>query len=162
MNIFYVERDPEKAARALADKHVVKMVLETAQLLSTAHRVLDGPTLPDGREQMLYKATHINHPSSKWVRESNNNYNWLFVHFHALLDEYTYRYEKTHACEKMLPYLQLLPVKIPIGPLTPPPCAMDEQYRISEDALENYRNYYKHGKKHLHSWKNRQPPAWIA
>jgi len=96
------------------------------------------------------------------VRESNNTYNWLFVHFHALLDEYTYRYEKTHACEKMLPYLQLLPVKIPIGPLTPPPCAMDEQYRISEDALENYRNYYKHGKKHLHSWKNRQPPAWIA
>lgn len=161
MNIFYVDRNANSAAQALVDKHVVKMVLETAQLLSTAHRVLDGDPLPDGRENHLYKATHINHPSSKWVRQSNNNYNWLFAHFLALLDEYTYRYEKEHKCAGLVRYLMVPPKNIPSGYFTPPTCAMDEQYKISNDALENYRYYYNEGKKHLHSWKKRPVPHWI-
>ena len=72
MNIFYIDKDPIKAAQMACDKHVVKMILETAQLLCTAHRVIDGVDLQMNsllEETTMYRATHINHPSTKWVRE---------------------------------------------------------------------------------------------
>ena len=93
MNIFYVHEDAATCAQQHVDKHVVKMILEYAQLLSTAHRVLDGQEteglspsgrkqkiwkLPDERDDVLYKATHMNHPSAKWARHSVHNYMWLF------------------------------------------------------------------------------------
>jgi len=176
MNVFYLSSDPYEASRLMVDKHVVKMILESAQLLSTAHRVLDGQEyidassgrkirrwkLDDSREQHLYSATHMNHPSAKWVRESDNNYNWLFCHFHGLLNEYTYRYSKHHKCTSMMEWLSSPPKNIPNGPKTQPPCAMDKAYVISEDAVVNYRNYYKHGKSHILYWTKRPAPAWIA
>ncbi len=177
MNIFYVAECPVEAAQALVDKHVVKMVLESAQLLSTAHRVLDGQeiigTSPSGRKQkqwklydaretVLYKATHINHPSAVWIRQNVENYNWLVEHFFALLDEYTYRYDKKHKCMGELSFQLCTPPKnLEYAELTPPPSCMDEKYIISENVVDNYRNYYILGKSDLHCWKRRDPPNWI-
>lgn len=176
MNIFYIDKNPEIAAMQLVDKHVVKMILEYAQLLSTAHRVLDGVqsvdsstgrkkkiwVLSDHRENVLYKATHVNHPSAIWARQSNNNYNWLYCHFVATCKEYTHRYGKTHLTEsKLLDALKSVPRNIPVDYLTPMPCAMPDEYKISNDPVENYREYYRKSKADLHSWKNRERPDWI-
>jgi len=177
MNIFYIDENPVQAAQWMVDKHVVKMILESAQLLSTAHRLLDGeeyvgqtPTgrkakrwrLHDAREPVVYSATHINHPSCVWTRSSVENYNWLVDHFFALMAEYTYRYDKEHVCFGELSYmLQSPPKNLKDWDMTPMPSAMDDKYKISNDALTNYRNYYKLGKVDLHNWKRREPPEWI-
>ena len=100
MNIFYLDRDPVIAAQMMCDKHVVKMILESAQMLSTAHRVLDGDEYAN--KMGLYKMAHKNHPSTIWVRSSERIIEWLWEHYVALMDEYTYRYGKTHATERML------------------------------------------------------------
>lgn len=178
MNVFYLDKDPVAAAQALVDKHVTKMILETCQLLSTAHRVLDGEEyigksksgrnvkrwkLPDMREKTLYKATHVNHPSAKWVRESIENYNWTVEHLIALCNEYNHRYGKVHKCWCRLTFpLASPPHNLKEWNWTEPPSAMAEEYIISDDPLTNYRNYYKNGKAELHSWKKRNPPDWIA
>ena len=92
--------DPDIAAQMMCDKHVVKMILESAQMLSTAHRVLDGDEYAD--RVGLYKMTHKNHPSSIWVEVLIENYDWLWAHMDALMKEYTYRYGKHHATERMI------------------------------------------------------------
>ena len=168
MNIFYLSKDPDECARWMVDKHVVKMILETAQLLSTAHRVLDGDengNLPDKLiNELMYKRTHKNHPSAIWARASDSNYRWLYHHLLALLKEYTYRYGKQHAVatKGIARLLSHEPSNIKPGRKTPMPSCMDEEYRISEDPVINYRNYYVKGKSHIHSWKNREPPSWIT
>lgn len=178
MNIFYIHTDPKMCAEWAVDSHCVKMILESAQLLSTAHRVLDGVQytdktktgrnvkrwlLDDHREQELYSATHINHPSAVWVRESGRHYRWLWHYLKEHCYEYTHRYGKTHKVEQsgLLESLTFTPNNIPETSFHQPPSCMDTKYIISKDAIENYRNYYKVGKAHLHKWKNRQPPAWI-
>jgi len=177
INIFYVDEDPMDAAQALVDKHVVKMILESAQLLSTAHRVLDGQEiegksatgrkarrwiLPDARDDVMYAATHINHPSAVWCRTSVRNYDWLVDHFYALMREYNHRYNKTHKCYGELSYmLQSPPHNLKAWEWTEMPSCMAEEYIISKDPIINYRNYYREGKKNLHKWTNRQPPEWI-
>jgi hypothetical protein len=184
MNVFYVDKNPTIAAQCLVNSHCVKMILESAQLLSTAHRVLDGKltvekkvvngslpirhrnvkrwVLDDDRESALYSATHVNHPSAIWCRQSTANYVWLYDHFIALLDEYTYRYGKKHKCETMASVLRDVPNNISPANFTQPPPAMDDSYIISEDSVVNYRNYYKHGKSHLHKWTNREAPLWMT
>ena len=177
MNIFYIDEDPIQAAQWMVDKHVVKMILESAQLLSTAHRILDGREvegksktgrkvrrwiLDDSRDEVIYTATHINHPSVVWCRESVENYNWLVDHFFALMQEYTHRYEKTHKCFGDLSYmLQSPPNNLKEWDWTPMPSAMADEYKISDDPLTNYRNYYKIGKSNMHKWTNREKPEWI-
>jgi len=176
MNIFAVDSSPIVSAQSLVDRHVVKMILETAQLLSTAHRVVDGSEtiekskvgrkikrwkLSDNRETKLYLATHINHPSSIWCRASNNNYNWLYIHFLELLREYTYRYNKIHKCSFLVDVLKTPPCNITIGPKTSVTATMPDVYKIRGNSVESYRNYYRLGKAHLHKWTNRTPPDWI-
>lgn len=180
INIFFLDEDPVLAAQYQVDKHVVKMIVETAQLLSTAHRVLDGLevqltvekdgklrkkkvwVIDDERNGILYNATHINHPSAVWVRESVENYNWLVDHLFALSDEYTYRYGKKHATIQKLGYeIQSPPFNLKEWDWTQPPCAMAEEYIISDNYIENYRNYYAKGKSKFHKWKNRPQPEWI-
>lgn len=177
MNIFYISSDPVQAAEWMVDKHVVKMILESAQLLSTAHRVLDGReiegrtdtgrkarrwVLDDAREHIIYKATHVNHPSAIWCREAVENYNWLVDHFFALMAEYKYRYNKDHACFGELSYMLASPPKnLQDYDMTKMPSAMADEYIISEDPIVNYRNYYKLGKINLHKWTKRKPPEWI-
>jgi len=177
MNLFFLSGDPVQCAEWHADKHVVKMVLETAQLLSSAHRVLDGldhtvaadgtraaarkGTLPDERERTLYKITHANHPCAKWVRASSGNYAWAFQLFVALCDEYTFRYKKTHACERLMRALATPPTGIQRGEMTPPAQAMPDTYK-GDDPVAAYRAYYTHDKKHLFAWKGRKaPPPWL-
>ena len=176
MNIFYVHENPVIAAQSLVDKHVVKMVLETAQLLSTAHRVIDGVMsvdassgrkkkvwkLPDDRDDILYSATHINHPSAVWARQSISNYNWLVEHLFALGDEYTYRYGKKHLTMTKLGYeLQSPPFKLKEYDWTKMPSCMPDCYKTSDNPVINYRNYYRGDKARMHAWKNRDIPDWI-
>lgn len=156
MNIFYLDNNPVVAAKAMTDKHVVKMILESAQLLCTAHRVIDGdpviqysangrrltryshPTLDD----VLYKSTHINHPSGVWARESKANYLWLYEHFLALCAEYTHRYNKVHASyDKLGTILSTPPLAIASSPFTPIKLAMPVAYHLS-DPVKAYRYYY--------------------
>ena len=179
MNIFYLDHDVTKCAEMHNDKHVVKMILEYAQLLSTAHRVLDGVeliglsdsgrkkkfwTLGDSRDYTLYKATHINHPSAVWVRKSAQNYMWLAEMLEVLCGEYTYRYGKVHKVERD-GLMQLLknefPKNLPIAPFTEPTPAMPDDVKVSGDSIKSYRNYYINNKAHLANWKKRQVPEWF-
>jgi hypothetical protein len=177
MNIFYLHNDPKICAEMHVDKHCVKMILEYAQLLSTAHRVLDGLesttlsvsgrkkkvwTIGDDRNDVLYSATHINHPSAIWVRKSDANYAWLFRMFGALMDEYTYRYGKIHACERLADALSHRPKNIPKGPFTEPTPAMPDHYKVSGDSISSYKNYYLGDKTRMFSWKKRETPSWIS
>jgi hypothetical protein len=175
MNIFYLHEDPATCAEYHCDKHVVKMILEYAQLLSTAHRVLDGTiyyetsertgnmikrySLPDSRDFWLYKATHINHPSAVWVRKSVSNYIWLDDLFEKLLEEYKHRYGKVHKCAQLYYALHSQPDNIPIGPFTPPTLAMPEEHKVKESNRECYRDYYH--TKHFAKWTNRETPEWF-
>ena len=164
MNIFYLDRDVQLAAQYHCDKHVVKMILESAQLLSTAHRYLDGEmqirqrlvpgtlenpkyrkhkswVLQDAREHVLYSATHINHPSAIWCRENIQNYNWLYQLFHELCHEYTYRYGKVHACAKLIDVLRSPPVNIKFGDFFAPTPAMPPELKIVADNPQPGRKY---------------------
>ena len=176
MNVFYLDSDPKVCAEQHCDKHVVKMILEYAQLLSTAHRVLDGIQsvgisktgrkqtsydLPDSRELKLYRATHINHPSAAWVRKSSGNYDWLYVMWRELMSEYTFRYHKRHACEKLIQQLRKLPYNIPQGRFTEPPPAMPDYCKIPGDSIRSYRNYYIQEKASFAKWK-RETPQWFV
>lgn len=174
MNIFYLDNNATACAKAHYDKHVVKMILEYAQLLSTAHRLLDGTvytektknnrnikrySLTSDKEAVLYKATHINHPSAVWVRESISNYYWLLSLFENLLEEYTYRYGKIHKTGELLEALQDAPKNIPnIGPTVIPQAMPDECKR--ENSLDAYRNYYLTAKKQMLSYTKRNAPMW--
>ena len=178
MNIFYLDNDPTTCAQMHNDKHVVKMILEYAQLLSTAHRILDGTeftgvsktgrkqtrfVLSDSRESVLYSSTHANHPSAIWVRKSYENYEWLYQLFLAVLKEYTHRYGKLHACEKLVDVLRTPPTNIPKGVgFTEPTPAMPDEVKIVGSSLASYKNYYIKNKAHLASWKKRNIPEWYA
>ena len=183
MNVFYLSEDPQLCAKWSVDSHCVKMILESAQLLSTAHRILDGTQyieektlangrkrnvqrwrLPDQREGILYSATHVNHPCAIWVRTNQNNYAWAWQYLKEHCDEYTHRYGKIHKVESsgLLKQLDPIPDNINMSDYkTIVPSAMDPKYIISEDPILNYRNYYKYGKAHLHKWKNREAPQWL-
>lgn len=178
MNIFYLDKDPKLAAQYHCDKHVVKMILESAQLLSTAHRVLDGVqghyisagnrkikqwTLSDWRENLLYKTAHYNHPCAVWVRISSENYMWLYHLFMELCIEFRNRYHKIHLSEeKLADVLSYLPDNIPIITFTEPIQAMElyAQCMVPGNSVEAYRNYYKQIKSEIAEWKFTEKPYW--
>ena len=183
MNIFYLDNDPKVCAEMHNDKHCIKMILEYAQLLSTAHRVLDGTlssglsktgrkqtryVLPDSRESILYVATHINHPSAIWCRQSYANYVWLSKLLTELCREYTYRYGKVHKVESIGLEEELMypPINIPAHKsFTEPTPAMPEDIKIKGDSIKSYHNYYINNKMHLASWRgkinSRNVPEWF-
>ena len=181
MNIFILDKDPIKAAQLQCDKHIVKMIVESAQMLSTAHRVLDGKlskrlsksgktkvkywSFDDHREQVLYKAVHVGHPCTVWTMKSNNNYNWHYCHFIALCEEYRYRYGKTHATEtKLAGILSTPPANIPIGYLTPQPLAMGSNPECIDpnDIVGSYRKFYQTKQLRFKMiWTKRQIPEWF-
>jgi hypothetical protein len=157
VNIFYLDHDPVLAARYQVDKHVVKMILETAQLLCTAHHVHNTAT------DWMYKPTHRNHPSAIWCRETGGNYMWLWLHGMSLCDEYTLRYKKTHATTYIMRRLALPPKPLctSLNDRTPVRLAMPDEYKV-DCPVQSYRNYYQHGKRELHQWTRRPKPTWIA
>jgi hypothetical protein len=143
MNIFYLHAIASKAAEYHCDKHVVKMILETAQLLYSAHWVLN----PEGLPEDAYRKTHVNHPCAIWVRESLSNYKWLAELGYWLCQEYRFRYgDKTHKTEARLDWLRANPPAslIDIG-ATPPRQAMPDDYK-HPDAVMAYRTYYVENK----------------
>jgi hypothetical protein len=142
MNIFFVDRNPVTAAQMLCDKHVVKMTLETAQILST---VTGGP----------YGPTHKHHPSTLWAATQPG---WVFDHFLGLLAEYKYRYGKTHKCSSIIHQLPLLPAD---QPWTDPPQCMPEQFKQT-DTVAAYRAYYLGDKARFARWTLRPPPEWFT
>jgi len=156
MNIFYLHHVPAVAAKMHCDKHVLKMILETAQLLSTAHRVLN----PTGDHSNKYKKTHVNHPSAIWTRESASNYCWAHTLLRALLIEYTQRWGKEHATTRMVEPLQFPPIgmNLLIDWREPPQC-MPDKYKAG-DTVQAYRNYYIGEKSHFAKWKNGAPSWW--
>ena len=158
MNIFYFDECPVISAEAQPDKMLVKMPLETAQMLCTAHRVLDGDEYADSVG--LYKEAYKNHPCTVWARQSSGNYEWLYVHFLALGMEYTYRYGKEHASiTKLAKPLMKSPKNIHKGDMTPLAQAMPDEYK-DDDPIVAYRNYVIH-EKHYAQWnKNREQPTW--
>jgi len=141
MNIFYLDKDPVKAAQVQYNKHVVKMILESAQMLCTAHHVYGFP------EDVPYKQAHLNHPSTIWCRQNRHNYMWLYRHMIALGNEYTKRYGKTHlSITKCKNILRSYPALIPDGEFTQPPQAMPNEYK-NKCSVQAYWNYYI-GEKH--------------
>ena len=139
MNIFYLSTDPEKAAKYMYNKHVVKMILESAQLLCTAHVISDGENA-----NVPYKVTHKNHPSAIWARESTSNYKWLYNHMIALGEEYTRRYGKKHlTILKCSGVLSNAPTNVTKTELTPMPQCMPDQYKVPGNSVEAYWNYYE-------------------
>lgn len=149
MNIFVLDEDPNKAARYACDKHVVKMILESAQLLCSA--------FPDGNAP--YKKTHHNHPCAVWAREREENYEWLVQHAYALCVEYTKRYSKRHRSSEVIQWCDMRRPSLPSGPMTDFPQAMPDQYK-NPDPVVAYRNYYMGEKANFAKWKT-EVPHWF-
>ena len=178
MNIFYLDKKPHVAAAMMCDKHVVKMIVETAQMLSTTHRFMMGVPLNSthpvsGRsykkyimgdpktDQMLCKATMINHPCNVWIREDSTHYFWLWAHGMDLLKEYTWRYNKTHSMENLYRnYLAFPPVNLRHNQFNEPPQAMPDNCKVQGDAVKAYRQYYIQEKSRFAKWKMGNMPDW--
>jgi len=186
MNIFILDKDPISAAKQHCDKHVIKMIVEAAQMLSTAHRILDGVEIRESRtlangtvrsvkvwkhfdqtmDSALYQATHANHPSNLWTRHTRENYKWHYELFRALCDEYTHRYGKIHATDtKLRTLLGQFPAKLSDGPLTPFALAMKSQPECidANDPVGSYRKFYQTKQdKFSMKWTNREVPSWFV
>lgn len=174
MNIFYLDINSKKSAEYHNDKHVIKMIIEYAQLLSTAHRVLDGEIYFELSKKnrkikryklqldddIFYKATHINHPSAIWVRQSSEHYKFLFEMFKSLCSEYTKRYFKTHKTSRLLTILEKTPKNIKNVEFKEPPLAMPEYCKL-DGAVESYRNYYLKEKQKILNYTNTEIPYWV-
>ena len=144
MNIFYLHPDPLTAPRYMYDRHVVKMILESAQMLCTAHHECGS-----GLREIPYKPTHKNHPSAVWARSSGSQYLWLYQHFVGLCHEYTRRYGKIHASDiKCTEVLRAFPSGLTVGDFSAPPQCMPDEYKC-ESSLEAYWRYYINAKSHL-------------
>ena len=153
MNIFVLDWNPKLCAQYHNDKHVVKMILETAQLLCGAHWATGG--------EAPYKLSHKNHPCSVWVREDLQNYIWLVDLGFNLCQEYTYRYGKRHKTQDIIEWCAYHRPKIKDLEFTPPALAMPEEFKVYGDTIQSYRNYYIGDKKGFCVWKGRNTPEWF-
>ena len=159
MNIFLLDWNPQKAAQYHCDKHVVKMILECAQLLYCAHWILN----PDSLPECAYKKTHPNHPSAIWTRESIENYEFVQKLAMELCKEYTFRYEKIHKTQKHIDWLRTPPFDIPAIEMTPFRLAMPDKYK-QEDPVESYKIFYRESKmkeRDIVSYKKREWPEFL-
>ena len=155
MNIFVLDLDPILAARMACDKHVVKMVLESSQLLCSPYE----NTAP-------YKRSHYNHPASKWTRESKQNYEWLIKYAEELSREYSYRYGKIHKSSSVISWCtdNIEKIKFNSEILTEhAQCFGDffEQCYTPNNPVEGYKKYYKIAKKHILKYTKREIPNWL-
>lgn len=167
MNIFYLHSNPRKCARWHCDKHVVKMLLETCQLLYTCHWMMAGgapdfSSAPFVGERRGYKKAHWNHPCSKWLRLSLFHYVWLASLGCELLREYKFRYGgKDHKCEQHIIWLSKnYPAGLVNRGWTDPFLAMPDVYKCG-DAIASYRRYYIGAKSGFLKYKGRAVPHWI-
>ena len=152
MNIFILDSDPAMAAAQQLDKHVVKMPLESAQMLCSA-------LARHGCENTPYKPAFRNHPCTLWAGASRSNFNWLVKHGIALCEEYTARYGKRHKCQDVIEWASTQAQLIPVGQLTEFAQAMPDVYKDS-CAVTAYRAYYLGDKARIATWKRNQPEWW--
>jgi hypothetical protein len=155
MNIFLLDTDTRKCAQYHCDKHVVKMILETAQLLCGVHHMTDQVT-----DQVPYKLSHKNHPCAIWSRESLSNYLYLCDLGLELCKEYTYRYGKRHKSQDVIEWCVTNKPNICDKEFTEPARAMPNEYKV-DSVVESYRNYYIGEKSKIAVWKNREIPEWF-
>ena len=159
MNIFVLDYNPRKCVEYYCDKHIVKMILESVQLLSSAYHLCD-PEILKTCPYTPYRLTHKNHPCAKWVRESYSNFYWLLMLTWEYCKEYTFRYEKIHACQKhVLWMIHNLP-NVPKKPFTFPAQAMPEKYKCN-DPVQAYKNYYIGEKLYFIRYTKRTAPVWL-
>lgn len=160
MNIFFLSWNPNEAARLHCDKHVVKMILESAQLLYSAHWMMN----PEGLPSNSYKLAHKNHPCSIWVRQSIQNYFWLCRLAWSLCKEYTYRYGKVHKTEEHIFWLVTHPPNnIPDIPMTNPAQAMPIEYK-HENPIKAYQTFYRESKykqRNIVNYRKREWPEFL-
>jgi hypothetical protein len=176
MNIFYLDEDAKTSAEMHLDKHVSKMLIEYAQLMSTAHRVLDGEQYIgrnkigskikrwrlENHEDTIYKASHVNHPSNVWLRQSINNYAFLYEMWCHLHNEFVIRYGKDHlSYVKLKEILKNPPLNCGDNPFTQPTQAMPDDVK-NVDSITAYRNYYIKYKQHIAAWKTVVPTWYTA
>jgi hypothetical protein len=180
MNLFVLSECPVESAQMMCDKHIPKMIVEAAQMLSTAHRMLDGymekrPSKSGKRmvnayihtnadlDDALYNAVHHYHPCTVWTMETKANYEWHYKHFLALCSEFEYRFDKQHlSYTKLGDVLKFIPANISDAKLTEFPQAMKQypECMVEGDAVQAYRNYY-HVAKSFAKWaKGREAPTW--
>lgn len=152
MNIFVLDRNPKQAAEWHLDKHIVKMPLETAQMLCTV--------LNQNGVKTPYKSTHVKHPCTIWAGKSMDNFIWLCELGLELCKEYTYRYDKIHKCEAIIKECLTYCSKVPNTGLTEFVQAMPEEIK-QKDPVDGYKNYYRISKKEFATWKKRNPPNWF-
>ena len=166
MNIFFLDWNVKKCAEYHCDKHVVKMILETAQLLCGAHHMTHQvptkypPSTVQVTDQVPYKLSHKNHPCAIWTRDSLSNYLYLCDLGLELCKEYTYRYGKRHKSQEVIEWCLSNKPNITDKGFTLPPKAMPDEYKVV-DVVESYRNYYNGAKKDFAKWKNREIPEWF-
>jgi len=157
MNIFYTDHNPKIAATNLCDKHIPKMLLESVQMLCTAHQ-----HFTNKRDIKLYKPCYVNHPMNVWLRQSYNNWMWLFAHAKTIADEYTFRFSKIQKSKSILYMFK------PIDGfywdntgITNIPQCMPDKYK-HDDSVTAYRNYYLGEKLHIAKYqKGRDEPYWF-
>ena len=158
MNIFILDLDVKKCAQYHVDKHVVKMILETAQLLCGVHHVTGHDT-----GHVPYKLSHKNHPCAIWARESLTNYLYLCELGLELCNEYTYRYGKTHLTDtKLRVLLNEIPNNITLGSYSEPPQCMPEDVKVQNDSISAYHKYYANYKKGFAVWTDRPVPQFMV
>ena len=152
MNIFVVNKDPAIAARQLCDKHVVKMILESAQMLCSAFENGEAP----------YRRAYYNHPCTNWARASQANYEWLLVHAYELCEEYFHRYGKIHKSLDAIDWCDNNShnLNLPDIGLTPFAQAMPEEYK-DNNPVRAYRAYYNGEKAYFAKWSERKCPRWF-
>lgn len=158
MNIFFLHEDPRTCAQYHYDKHVVKMVLETAQLLSTATYLISPDTPRD-----IYKPTHVGHPCTQWVKTSKENFLWLCYLGVELSNEYSCRFKKRHKSSQVINYIfhysHNITKELPTV-MTELPTCMPDEYKL-DNVVNSYRNYYCTAKKHIASYTNRSVPKFV-
>ena len=151
MNIFYLDESPVVAAKVQYNKHVVKMILESAQMLCAIHPQGDAP----------YRRAYYNHPCTVWTRESKDNYSWLINHAYALCEEYTRRYSRQHKSEEVIRWCDKNQLDLPETGLTPHTTCMPDKYKV-DCPVQSYRNYYNGEKASFAKWKNSPTPDWFV
>lgn len=154
MNIFYLDHDPVHAAQYLCNKHIVKMALETCQILHTNLRC------KNINDDWLYKPFNPKHPSVQWAAESRQNFIWLIQHGLAICREYAFRYHKSHSCMSRIEQTIHFAHLFPDIPQTPIRLAMPTLYH-TDDPVHSYRLYYVNEKRSFAQWgPKRSPPPW--
>ena len=162
MNIFFLDETPKFSAQYLCDKHIPKMLLESAQMLSTAVRKYEEDTETTPLAEPIYKSAYPNHPMTIWVSETLGNFTWALDNAIWINNEYKLRFNKIHKSYKVLKNIIdfELNAHIPEGDFTEPPQCMPDEYR-DKDYVTAYRRYYNTDKKYFAKWeKGRQQPEW--